>query len=445
MELQKSIQGAVRKLEAQGVDAFEVVGMAERTLIVEARQQMVESFRRSEGRGMAIRVVKGGRMGFASTTDIAPHAVEQAVGQVLSSMREAMPSDEAVIPPAQESDGRIEESEGRPLGEIPDEEKVRVALLLESAAVAADSRIARVLHPRYEETARELTVVNSRGVRVTARRGLCLCELKAVASDGADSEGAYEFSFSPRFEGLAPEATARLAASRAVDKLGARPVPAGVVPVVFAPRAAAGLVKLAAPSFFADHVQRGRSILASRRGERAYHPDVSIVDDGLLADGFGSFPFDGEGIPRRRTVMVLGGVIEGWLYDGARAARDGVASTGSCLREGLRALPAIGVGNCFLKGGERSPEELVREAGRGLLVTDLIGLHTANAISGDFSLGAEGFLIEAGVAGAPVRGVTIAGNVHELFRQVAGVGHDFRLTTEYGAPSFLAEGLTIGA
>jgi len=445
MELSNAIAGAVRRLESKKLDAFEVAGISDSSLVVEAKGQMLESFLRSEGRGLAIRAMGEGRVGFCATTDLSAKAIALAVEQAALSMREVSPSDEAVLPPPQEPLGEFAEQLGRTFAEIPDEEKIRAAMALESAAIAADSRIARVQHPRYEETLRILHVVNSEGVDVVGRRGLCMCEVKAVAEDSGEAQGAYEFSFSPRFEDLEIDATAKRAARRAVDKLGGRPIPAGVRSVVFSPRAAAMMVKLASSAFFAGNVQRGKSVLAGRKGERAYHPEVSIVDDGLLPGGFGSFPFDGEGIPRRRTVLVRNGVVEGWLYDGARAAKDGVVSTGNCSRGGLRSMPEIDVGNCFLKGGKRSPEEILREAGEGIFITDLAGMHTANAISGDFSLGAEGSLIDGGALGAPVRGVTVAGNVHELFARVAGVGSDLKFFAQYGAPTILVEGLSVGA
>ncbi|HPQ80941.1 MAG TPA: TldD/PmbA family protein [bacterium] len=445
MELGNAIGSAVRKLENQKLEFFEVAGISDVRFVAEAKGQMVEGISRSKGRGVALRVVRDGRVGFSATTDIGPKAIEKAVQQAVMSMKEVAPSDEASLPPAQEPQSALAERLGRTFAEIPDDEKIRMAMLLESAAIAADSRIVKVQHPRYEEVVRSMTVISSTGVNSTGCRGLCLCEIKAVASDGEDSQGAFEFSFSPRFEELSVEETARLAARRAVEKLGAGRVAGGSMPVVMGPRAGASMVKLASSAFFADNVQRGKSVVSSRRGERVYHPDVSIVDDGLLPGGFGSFPFDGEGIPRRRTMLVRNGVIENWLYDGARAAKDGVASTGNCRREEVNRLPSIGVGNCFLKGGESSPEELLREAGRGILITDLIGLHTANTVTGDFSLGAEGFVFDKGVLGAPVRGITVAGNVHELFARVAGVGEDLKFFADYGSPSVLIEELTIGS
>lgn len=444
MDIQSVIQNAAKKLSAQKLDDFEVAGVTESSLVIEAKQQMVENFRRSEGHGVAIRVIREGRLSFASTTDISPKAIDHMIKHAVSALEKIAPSEEAILPLPQEVLAGLNEELGRPFGEISDDEKVRAALTLESAAVAADNRIARVRQPAYEEKIWSLSIISSKGVNVAARRGVVGCELMAIASDEGDSESAYEHNFSPRFESLDVEGTARTAAKRAIAKLGAKPMKAGTHTVLLAPRAATTMVRLAAPSFFADNVQRGKSMLAEKRGVRAYHPDVSIVDDGLLPGGYSSFPFDGEGIPRRRNVLVRDGVIEMWLYDGARAARDGVLSTGSCSRGGVGYLPAIGLSNCFLKAGGHKQEDLVTKAKNGILVTELLGVHTANPVTGDFSLGAEGMTIENGELGRPVRGVTIAGNVHSLFGKVLGVGNDLKFFGSYGAPSLLIEELMLG-
>lgn len=445
MDINSSIKIAVRKLSAKNLDAFEVFGVSESSLVIEARRQMVHSIRRKVARGLGVRAVKDGRIGEASTTDIAPQSIERAIGHLLSSLPRIHPSEEAVIAAVPGRAAVLEERRGRALSEIKEDEKIRMALSLESAAVAADSRITRAQHACYEEKTREVIIKNSNGVSASAIRGMAICEIKAIAGEGSEAASAYEFAFSPRFDDLDAEGLAKSAALRAVAKLGGKKAPAGRALALFSPRAAWAFVKLVAPSFFADNVQRGKSRLAGKRGERVYHPQVSIIDDGLLPDGFGSFPFDGEGVQKQRTGMVSNGVVEGWLYDGARAVRDGAASTGNCLREGLNRLPVIGVGNCFLKAGEKMPANLMKSVDRGVFITDLAGTHTANAISGDFSLGFEGMLIEGGEVRGPLRGMTVAGNVHDFLRLVVGIGSDLEFFGAYGAPSVLVEGLMFGS
>lgn len=442
MELDIAIQNTIRKLSSHGLDAYEVAGLCESALAVESMRQMEDTVQRTETRGVAIRIIKDGRMGFASTTDLSPRAIEQTVNQAVLLSRHVTPSEEATIPDPQDLKDGFAEKLGRSFAEIPNEEKVQKAKTLESAAIAFDSRISQVQHARYEERIWSLRIINSKGITVSSQRGLGFCELKAVAKNDSGTEGAYEFDFSPRFEELDAQAVAVRAAKRALAKLGSQPMAIGSVPVVFSPRSAASMLKLVAPSFFADNVQKGKSVISAKCGERIYSPKVSIIDDGLLPGGLLSFSFDGEGIPRRRNIMIENGTVSGWLYDSARARIDGTKSTGSAKRGDLRQMPQIDVSNCFLKAGGRSQDSILRGVARGFYVTDLSGTHTANTISGDFSLGAEGFLIENGVMGQPVRGVTVAGNVHELFARIVEIGNDPKFHGEYGSPTFLVEELT---
>ncbi len=445
MELANAVENAVKKCKKQRVDAYEVLGLNERSLVIEAKQSAVDSFRRNEMRGIAIRLVRKGRMGWAATTDISMASVGRAVEQAALAMQEVAVSEEAIIPPVQSSCGAIEEAPGRSYDSISDEEKMGLAVALEAAAVSADPRVRCVRRPRYEEFVRRMVVSNSHGAEAQAERGMVSGDLRVVVSQDDLSESAYDFDFSTRFEALDMDAIGKRAAQRAVEKLGAQSFDGGNLPVLFDARAAATLVRLIAPSFFATNVQRGKSVIAGRLGERVYSPAVTLIDDGLLPDGFGTFPFDAEGIPKRRTTMIADGTVEHWLYDGARAARDGVASTGNCVRETLSALPVIDVGNCFLAPGPKGVDALIADVERGVWVTELLGAHTANVITGDFSFGVEGALIEGGQRGAPMRGMTIAGNIHDLFSRIRAVADDTRFMGVYGSPSLLVEGLTLGA
>ena len=442
--MDKAIQGATACLKKEKLDSFEVFAVAEDSLVIEVRKQMVENFNRSRGRGLAIRVVKNGRMGIATTTDVSEASVCKAISQATEAMECVDSSDEAIIPAKQGSIQMIDDGVKRELSEISDDDKIGVAMSLESVAISADSRISYVQHPRYEERTREVWIANSTGVYENSKRGIAICELKVVAADKGESQGAFDFNFSPCFDSLDARKIAKRAAGLALMKLGGTQIESGRKQVIIENGAASEMVKLVAQSFFADNVQRGKSIIREKMDETVYNPQVTIVDDGVLSGGYGSFPFDAEGVPKRRTVMVSGGVVKSWLYDGARAVRDGVQSTGNCVRDDLRKPPAIGVGNCFLKPGSISMPELLKAMGDGVYVTGLLGTHTANPISGDFSFGAEGFVVTGGVMGEPVRGITLAGNVHDVFRQIACVGDDLRFMGTYGSPSILVDGLMLG-
>lgn len=445
MNLESALKDVVVRIKVNDLDAYEVVGLDERFVTVEAKQQMVERMQRTHRVGISIRTIKDGRIGFATTKDMSVKSVHQALKSALDSMENVEPTEDAVLPGVQKARGTLEENITRPLGEVSDDERIAVAKSLEGVALAAEKKVKKVQHPRYEEIDRTLLVMNSSGVKDMSRRQMASCELRVVAEDGGKAESAYDYGYSSSFDRLEVEAIARRAARRAVAKLGARSVPGGSYPVVFEPRAAASMLGLLAPSFFADNVQRGKSILGGKLGEKFYNPSVTIIDDGLLPDGFGSFPFDWEGVPKRRTAMVEDGVVSSWLYDGARAAHDGVESTGNSQRASLDKLPSVGINNCFLKAGSDSRESIIKGISKGIVATDLLGLHTANTISGNFSLGLEGFVVEDGAVREPVRGVTVAGNIHDFFRSIAAVGNDLEFFAIHGAPTVLVEGLMLGS
>jgi PmbA protein len=445
MNLESAIKDVAVRLEVQNLDAFEVVGLDEKLFTIEVKQQMIERMQRTARTGLSIRTIKDGCQGFAVTRDMTVKAVHQALKNALDSMESVEPSEDAVLPGVIAVSNFLEESVTQRIASVSDEVKIRTAMSLESLALASEKKVTRVQHPRYEEIDRALFVVNSNGVKNSAQRALASCELRVIAEDKGGAESSYDFGYSTSFDRLCPELVARRAARRAVAKLGAGSMAGGKMPVAFTPRAAAQMLRLLSASFCADNVQRGKSVLAGKLGERFYHPSVTVVDDGLLPDGFGSFPFDWEGVPKQRTLLVQDGVVRSWLYDGARAAHDGVTSTGSSQREDLNKLPSVGISNCFLKAGHAPPESIIAGMGKGVLVTDLFGAHTANIISGAFSLGIEGFSVCAGAVGEPIRGVTAAGNVHDLFKGIAAVGNDLEFFAKCGSPTILVDSLMIGS
>jgi PmbA protein len=178
----------------------------------------------------------------------------------------------------------------------------------------------------------------------------------------------------------------------------------------------------------ADAVQRGRSLFAGREGDEVADPALRLTDDGTDPDGPSSAPFDGEGVPTRRTDLIGGGRLLGFLYDSRTARRAGERSTtGNASRGSYRTPPSVGTTNLVVEPGERDLAGLVAEAGDGLYVTDVAGLHSGvNPVSGTFSVGASGRLIEGGELGAPVREMTIASDLVSMLRAVRSVGAEAR-------------------
>jgi PmbA protein len=188
-----------------------------------------------------------------------------------------------------------------------------------------------------------------------------------------------------------------------------------------------------------ESVQKGKSLLAHRQGEEVVNPLVSIVDDGLMEHKLGSRPFDDEGVPTSRKYLIKNGVLQGFLYNVYTAKKDGVMSTGNAVRGAFSGLPTVGPTNLYIPASPSSsdPEDLCRVMDRGLYITDAMGIHTANPISGEFSIGVSGLWIDGGVVKHPVKEAVISGNILDLFRRVSSVGSDLRFYGNVGSPSLL--------
>jgi PmbA protein len=192
-----------------------------------------------------------------------------------------------------------------------------------------------------------------------------------------------------------------------------------------------------------DAVFKGKSLLAGKVGAQIVSSLLTIRDDGTLPKGMATAPFDGEGVAQQNTVVVSDGILQGYLYDTLYAGKMGTVSTGNSARGGVKGLPHLGATNLFIENGCTPAASLIAGIGRGLLLTDLIGMHTANSISGDFSVGAAGFLIENGQIVHPVKGIAIAGNILDLFSTVVQLGDDLRFYSTVGAPSLLVSSMDI--
>jgi PmbA protein len=238
-----------------------------------------------------------------------------------------------------------------------------------------------------------------------------------------------------------PEEIGREAARRAVRRLGGRKGETVEVPVVFDPETAASLVRGLAVAASGPSLYRGTSFLVGQRGRTVASPRVTIVDDPLMPKGLGSRPFDGEGLPSRRTVLVDRGVLASYLLDTYSARRLGLAATGHAAREDGGGV-TVGYTNLYLEPGPWAPAEILRSVDRGLYVTELIGFGV-NFVTGDYSRGAVGFWIEGGEVTHPVEEITIAGNLRQMMQDVEMVGRDLAFRDRTAAPTLKISRLTV--
>jgi PmbA protein len=238
-----------------------------------------------------------------------------------------------------------------------------------------------------------------------------------------------------------PEAIGRTAARRALRRLGARKVSTQQVPVVFDPDTAASLLRTICGAVSGSAIYRSASFLTGKLSQQVASTDLTVVDDGRMAGKLGSRPFDGEGLPTRRTAVIQDGVLASYLLDTYTGRKLGMASTGNASRS-LGQLPSVAPTNCHIVPGPYSPAQIIRTVDRGLYVTEMIGFGV-NLVTGDYSRGAVGIWIENGELTYPVEEITIAGNLNTMLQQIEMVGNALEWRGSVVAPTLKIARMTV--
>ena len=454
----ETIEQAIDILKRKAVDGYEIYVDQSSHLQVEAKDGEVDTFQASDSWGISFRILNRQRIGFSYTTSNTPRDFEKVIEDAIGSAEAAAPDPCFDFAPGLGSPPPQLPIFDETLEKVPEERKIETAKGLEEAARSADSgRITKVRKAAYQEVLARTTLVNSNGLFFSYPDTVVSLSIMAVAEESGESEVGWDFDFSHFFSALQAEKVGRAAARKALERLGGRRIASGVYPVLLRNEVASEFLSLLAHSFLAEQVQKGKSLLKGKKGERFFSSLLSIVDDGLHPKGISTAAIDGEGMPGRRTCLVTGGEIAGYLYDRYWANRENtpypgttrshpgpeIRSTGNSRRSTIKAPPGLGVTNFFVEPGKDSFAGLVRKLDRGVVVDEVMGLHTVDPISGDFSLGCSGGWIEKGERVHPVKSIAVAGNLFSIFKNVTGLGDDFRFFGKVGSSSLLVEGLEI--
>ncbi len=444
-ELADSAVAAALGAGASGAEAY-----ASETAQREARAHggEVESLTAATKRGVGVRAWIGGRLGYGFGTDLSRQGVTAIAARAVEGAGVA-DEDEFAGPPlggggAQALAGLSDPS----LGEWPTARAAELALAVERAALRADRRVAGVEQAVYSDSAERVAIASSSGAGGEYGTSSCYAYAQALAEGETGRETGLGFDLARGPAGLDPGAVGEEAARRATEMIGSRKPESRSCPVVLDPTVAAAFVGLLGKTLGADAVQRGRSPLAGRLGEEVAGEAFVLRDDGLDPEGFAAAPIDAEGTPRQRTALIEGGRLRSYLYDAYTARRDGAVSTANAGRSGYRAPPAVAASNLIVSPGSGCFEQLLREAGDGVLVNDVAGLHSGvNPVSGAFSVGASGLAIRNGETAEPLREFTIAGDLVSMLRAVRAAGATPRWVPFGGSissPPLLVGEMTVG-
>jgi len=427
----------LKRAKERGATAADAFVVEDRAFSAQVRLGRVDTVKHAREQHLSLRVFSGKSAAAASTSDFSRVSVERLVDEAVSLSRITAPDELSGLPDASELAKVVpaldlEDPTGH---DLSPEDKIELARRCEAAALAADPRITNSEGGDFADRRAHYAYAASHGFAGEYSTSSFSLSVSPVASENGhmQRDGWYHVT---RKRALldAPEAIGKIAAQRALRRLGARQVKTCEVPVIFDPDMAASLVRHIAGAVSGPSLYRSASFLLGKLGQQIAAPGVTIVDDGSMPGGLGSRPFDGEGLSVRRTVVVDKGVLTSYLLDTYSGRKLGMASTHHGARDG--AGVTVGTTNLYLDRGASDPKALIGSVKQGLYVTELIGFGV-NGVTGDYSRGAVGLWIDNGELTYPVEEITIAGNLLEMFRAIEGVGNDLVFRDRTAAPTVL--------
>lgn len=440
-EAQTRVHDLVASAKRAGADAADTIYVCNESTAVSVRLGELEDVERSEGETIGLRLFVGRRSASVSSSDLSVDALATLVERAVAMASEAPEDAYAGLAPEDRLlRGDPPSVDGDDGAGVPPEDLRARALIVEEAARAVsgvtNSEGASASHGRTI-----IALATSHGFAggyATSGHG---CSASVIAGEGGAMQRDYAHRSTRHLADLEDaEAIGRRAGERTVARLNPAKLSSGAMPILFDPRVGSSLLGHFAGAITGSSIARKTSFLLDALETEVFAGGITIVDDPLRLRGLGSKPFDGEGLPTARRELIASGVLTGWLLDSASARQLGLQPTGNAQR-GVGGPPGAGTTNLYMEPGALSPAELMKDVKRGLYVTELIG-QGVNPVTGDYSRGAAGFLIEDGEIGASVAEITIAGNLRDMFRAITPA-NDLRFERATDVPTIRIDGMTI--
>jgi len=440
MELEAKIEKVYDLLKKRSINEFEVYGAASDTIRAESKECAMGSLSTSRESGIGIRLIMDGAMGFAYGAD----ADESLVNSAITSARYQFKDHHNQLPQRQHEYDHVDIFDDD-VRRLTAEECIARAVRLEQSARDADSRIHNVRKASFSRTVSRVIITNSHGVGASATLSFASTSTMVMAKQGDDNQSGYEFDYSHHLSDIDVERVGRQAAKRATDMLLAKRMQTAKLPVLFDNTTTAQMLEFISEAFIGENVIKGKSFVGDKLGKKYFSSEVSLADDPLDPRGADACPFDGEGVRSRKTVLVDNGTIFAFVYDSYWGNVAGKSSTGNSMRGGYRAMPTLGIRHLCMEPGNEDMAQNLKGLKRVLKITDIMGMHTANPITGEFSVGVSGMLMDEGAMLHPVREAAIAGNIYDLFSRVIAVGTDVREFGSVLCPSVLIDAIDVSA
>jgi len=437
-ELSEQLVGSCLK---SGADAAEVYLQAGRNLSIRVRNGEVETVQESTSHGVGFRVFVQGKLGFSHCNDLSESSLNASIESAVRFASHMTPDDHNVLPDdlgATSVSGLYDPQ----IATVSMDDKIALAKKVEQLAMS-DSRVSKSGGSSFGDSEQEIYLANSNGLAKDFKTSVCNYGMYAVAEKGDEKSTGRE-SCSRRYYAdlLPPEEVAAEAVKKASEMLGPRMVKTQRAPVIFDRQVARSLIGGIIGAVNGERVLQGASFLKDKVGKKIAVETLTLIDDGIRAKGLSSRPFDGEGVPTQKRIIVERGVLKGFMYNTIVARRAGGRSTGNASRRGYTSMPGIGAHSFYMEAGATDPEDIIKATKRGLYLKGVTG-GGINTVNGNYTAGARGFWIENGKIAFPVKDLTIAGTADAILNAIDMIGNDLDLDRA-AAPTFRIKEMQIG-
>jgi len=444
MDYRELAHDLVERAATKGASGADVTVVEDESFSVQVRMRAVDTLQSARQKRLGLRLCFGQRSATTATSDFSPESLQRLLDDTVAMAQataedpcSGLPEPELFI--AEMPDLDLWDPEA---ADLPIQERIALATAAESAALDFDPRITNSDGGEYSHQDARVVFASSHGFTGEYRGSSVVLSVSPIAGDDGGMQRDGWYSVQRRLRNLeSPEAIGRTAAQRALRRLGARKVPTQQVPVVFDPDMAGSLLRTICGAVSGSAIYRSASFLTGKLEQKVAATDLTVIDDGRMVGKLGSRPFDGEGLPTRRTVVIQDGVLTSYLLDTYTGRKLGMASTGNASRS-LGQPPTVAPTNCHVVPGPYSPEQIIRSVDRGLYVTEMIGFGV-NLVTGDYSRGVVGLWIENGELTYPVEEITIAGNLKDMLRQIEMIGNDLEWRGSIVAPTLKIARMTV--
>ena len=436
MTIEQFIQALLDEAKKQGIEAAEIYlssGDSFRAMCVKGE---IANYTVHATRGLSLRGLYNGKMGYAATEAFDEEAVAQLVQAVKESAELTEDDDVQEIYQGDKEYPQIDNYNAS-LDEVPEQKKLQLIQDIEKKALAMDGRITALNYNMISTSSGATRIVNSYGLNLSARDNMAVCYVSATAKEGERVSTGSGFKVTRNFDDLNADEIDKEAVDEALFMLHAAPVPSGTYRAIIDAKCMPDLLGVFAGVFSAESAQKGLSLLAGKEGEMIASEIVTLMDDPLLPGGLASQPFDAEGVATFTKAVIENGRLTTLLHNLKTARKAGVKTTGNAAKSGYAGAVNVSPSNFYLKPGKKTQAELLADMGDGLVITEVSGLHAgANPISGDFSLIAQGYTVKDGKKDQPVEQITVAGNFYQLLKNIRAVGSDLTFPgSPIGSPS----------